>query len=80
MKDIRLREKLKKWKEEDLKEKKLRGKYANQEYMKKTPENVRKALEFYIETGDLLRAARTYKIPYIEFNSYRIKANIPLIV
>jgi len=29
-------------------------------------------LELYIETGDLIRAARKYKIPYTELNNYRI--------
>lgn len=78
--EIELSEKLKEWEEEDMKERKLRDKFADWDYMENASENVRKALELYIETGDLIRAARKYKIPYTELNNYRIKANIPLIV
>ena len=75
-----LRKQFKEWEAEESKATQLRRESADQDYIKRTPAYVRQALEFYIETGDLLRAARKYTLSYPELNSYRIKANIPRVV
>lgn len=75
-----LKEKLKEWEEEDERAKRVRETSADWDYIDRVPKNVRKALKLFIECGDLIKAAREYDIPYTEFNSYRIKAGIPLLV
>ncbi|MFQ6071762.1 MAG: hypothetical protein ACE5KT_03540, partial [Methanosarcinales archaeon] len=73
-------EKIERWKEEDIRYREERKKEVDWKYIEKLPKDVRKALEIFIETGDIIFAARSSNLPYLELNDYRIKAKIPYIV
>jgi len=68
------------WEEEDREAREIRRREADWEYIKKQPLRIRKALECFIECGDLYIAARIADMTVDEFNEIRIKANIPMVV
>jgi len=68
------------WEEEDREAREIRRREADWEYIKKQPLRIRRALELYIETGDLHLAARIADMTVDEFNEIRIKANIPVVI
>ncbi|MEM1630321.1 MAG: hypothetical protein QW214_06695 [Saccharolobus sp.] len=58
----------------------IRRKYANWDFIKSQPENIRRALEYYIETGDFRSAARMVGMSVDEFVDFaKDKANIPTV-
>ncbi|MFQ6120712.1 MAG: hypothetical protein ACE5KE_12625 [Methanosarcinales archaeon] len=73
-------EKIERWEEEDIRYREERKKGADWKYIEKLPKDVRNALEIFIETGDIIFAARSSNLPYLKLNDYRIKAKIPYIV
>ena len=57
--------------------KRIRREKANWEFIRKLPSRLRKALEYYVETGDLYVASRIAGLRIEEFNELRIKAGVP---
>jgi len=57
--------------------KRIRREKANWEFIRKLPSRLRKALEFYVETGDIRAASVKFNINIYLLNELRIKAGIP---
>ncbi|WP_338602109.1 hypothetical protein V6M85_01525 [Sulfolobus tengchongensis] len=58
----------------------IRRKYADWNFIKSQPENIRRALEYYIETGDFRGAAKMAGMSVDEFIEFsKEKANIPTV-
>jgi len=55
----------------------VRREKANWEFIRKLPSKLRRALEYYIETGDPYVASRIAGLKVEEFNELRIKAGVP---
>ena len=70
---------LKEWKIEDEKAREIRKKEANWNFIMKQPDRIKLALLYFIEYGDIYKAAKIANLTVDEFNEIRIKANIPRI-
>ncbi|HDH07054.1 MAG TPA: hypothetical protein ENF87_01665 [Thermoproteales archaeon] len=55
----------------------VRREKADWDFIRRLPDKYRRALEYYIETGDIRSAATKYGINICFLNKLRIKANIP---
>ena len=70
---------IEKWKEEDEKAREIRRREADWKFIEKQPFRIKLALLYFIEYGDIYKAAKIAGLTIDEFNEIRIKANIPRI-
>jgi len=64
--------------EEEARE--LRRRFADWDFISRQPPKVREALKYYIEKGDLRRAAKLAGLGIEEFRELLRKARIPVVV
>ena len=64
--------------EEEARE--LRRRFADWDFISRQPPKVREALKYYIEKGDLRRAAKLAGLGIEEFREPLRKARIPVVV
>ena len=61
-------------------ERRIRREMADWDFIRSQPPRVRAALELYVETGDLYKAAKLAGMRLEEFEELRLKARIPKVV
>ncbi len=66
--------------EEEAQARELRRKHANWSFINKQPTRIKEALKYYIEKGDLRRAASLAGLGVEEFRELLRAARIPVIV
>ena len=65
------------WEKEDREFREIRRRNADWEFIKAQPPHIRAALLYFIEKGDIYRAARIAGMTVGEFNEHRYRAGIP---
>jgi hypothetical protein len=65
------------WEKEDREFREIRRRNADWEFIKAQPPHIRAALLYFIEKGDIYRAARIAGMTVGEFNEHRYRARIP---
>jgi len=70
---------LRKWREEDEEARRIRRSEADWSFIEKQPPRIKAALKYYVEAGDIRRAAKLAGLSLDEFNELRKKANIPVV-
>jgi PaREP6 domain containing protein len=73
-------EKLKKWEELEREARELRRRFADWGFIESLPPRLREALKYYIETGDIRRAARLAGLELEDFRELLRRANVPVVV
>lgn len=66
--------------EEEREAREIRRSMADWGFIEKQPSRIREALKYYIETGDIRRAAYLAGLKLEEFRELLRKANIPVVV
>ena len=66
--------------EEEREARELRRRFADWDFISRQPPKVREALKYYIEKGDLRRAAKLAGLGIEEFRELLRKARIPVVV
>jgi len=69
--------KVEEWEKEDEEFKEMRRSKADWEFINAQPPHIRAALIYFIERGDIYKAARVADMTVGEFDDYRYKARIP---
>ncbi|MDK6028759.1 hypothetical protein QPL79_05230 [Ignisphaera sp. 4213-co] len=72
--------KLEMWIELEKEAREIRRKMANWSFVESQPPRIRAALKYYIETGDIRRAANIAGLDLEDFRELLRKANIPVVV
>jgi hypothetical protein len=65
------------WEREDREFREIRRSKADWEFIKAQPPHIRAALIYFIERGDIYRAARIAGMTIGEFDEHRYRARIP---
>ena len=65
------------WEKEDREFREIRRRNADWEFIKAQPPHIRAALLYFIEKGDIYRAAKIAGMTVREFNEHRYRARIP---
>ncbi|MGY0287221.1 MAG: hypothetical protein ACUX7D_00420 [Candidatus Methanodesulfokora washburnensis] len=65
------------WEKEDREFREIRRRNADWEFIKAQPPHIRAALLYFIEKGDIYRAAKIAGMTVGEFNEHRYRARIP---
>ena len=66
--------------EEEREARELRRRFADWDFISKQPPKIREALKYYIEKGDLRRAAKLAGLTVEEFRELLRSARIPVVV
>ena len=66
--------------DEEREARELRRRFADWDFISRQPPKVREALKYYIEKGDLRRAAKLAGLGIEEFRELLRKARIPVVV
>ena len=65
--------------EEEREAREIRRRSANWELINKLPPKLKKAIEIYIETGDVRRASKIAEVDLETFLSWLRAVNVPLV-
>ena len=71
---------LERWLREDEEARRVREESADWRFIESQPEPLKTALKVLVETGDLWLASKVAGLSVSEFNEFRLKARIPLVV
>jgi len=71
---------LEKWRREDEEAREIRRREADWAFIRSQPPRLRRALEAFVECGDLYVASRIAGMTMDEFNELRLRARIPVVV
>ncbi len=71
---------MKKWAELEREAREIRRRYADWEFIEKQPPRLRAALKYYVETGDIRRAAKLAGLKLEDFRELLRRANVPVVV
>jgi len=66
--------------EEEREAREIRRRMADWEFIEKQPPRIREALRYYIETGDIRRAAKLAGLGIEEFRELLRRARVPVVV
>jgi len=72
--------KKKKWVELEEEARRVRREHADWDFIEKQPPKIKAALKYYIETGDIRRAAYFSGLDLEDFRELLRKAKIPVVV
>jgi len=75
-----LEELAERWQREDEEAREIRHREADWEFIRSQPPRLRRALECFVECGDLYVASRVAGMTVDEFNELRLRARIPVVV
>ncbi|MFP3292637.1 MAG: hypothetical protein RXN90_09290 [Thermoproteus sp.] len=73
-------EKLRKWEELEEEAREVRRRSADWAFIESLPPRLREALKYYVETGDIRRAARLAGMELEDFRELLRRANVPVVV
>ncbi|MFP3200574.1 MAG: hypothetical protein RXR06_11940 [Thermoproteus sp.] len=73
-------EKLRKWEELEEEAREVRRRSADWAFIESLPPRPREALKYYVETGDIRRAARLAGMELEDFRELLRRANVPVVV
>ena len=71
---------LEEWRREDEEAREIRRREADWAFIKRQSPRLRRALEAFVECGDLYVASRIAGLTIDEFNELRLRARIPVVV
>ena len=71
---------MEKWAEALEEARELRRRHADWSFIESQPPRIREALKYYIETGDIRRAAALAGMDLEDFCDLLRKANVPVVV
>ena len=75
-----MEEKLRKWAELEREAREVRRRHADWDFIERQPPRLRAALKYYIETGDIRRAAKLAGLKLEAFRELLRDANVPVVV
>ncbi len=73
-------DKAKEWAEAEEEAREVRRRHADWDYIEAQPPRIREALKYYIETGDIRRAALLAGMDLEDFRELLRRAHVPVVV